>query len=94
MPRLAGRPAPVVGVTLHECDAIGKVLLLSTVRVLVDDDKQTSEAVVLALMLGTGREITSFDAVVEQPWASVTVTVYVSAGRSVMLAVVCKLLHA
>ena len=34
-----------------------------------------SLAVVLALMLGTGREITSFDAVVEQPWASVTVTV-------------------
>ena len=67
---------------------------MSTVSVLVDDDKQTSSAVVLALILGTGREITSFDAVVEQPWASVTVTVYVSAGRSVMLAVVCKLLHA
>ena len=63
------------------------------VSVLVDADKQTSSIVLVTLMLGTGREVTSLEAVVSQPFASVTVTVYVSAGRSVMVAVVCELLH-
>ena len=73
--RSAGSPAPVVSSTDHECDAIGNELLLSMLKVLVDAERQTASAVVLALMLGTGRGIIATVAVATQLWSSVTVTI-------------------
>ena len=44
-------------------------------NVLVDAERQTASAVVLALMLGTGRGIIATVAVATQLWSSVTVTI-------------------
>ena len=67
-------PAPVVGATLHECDAISTSWLLSMLNSRVDEDKQTASAVVLTFMFGTGRGsiVTAFVPI--QPYESVTVT--------------------